>query len=169
MKYTLKYITLSLVVFAFTINGCKSKDLTQEIKVVQYEQLKQVFTQNDDILYVVNFWATWCAPCVGELPDFMEVNSKKKENSKYKMVLVSLDDAEKLDDTVKKMAKDLNLNVEQYLLDDVKRMNEWIPAINSDWSGTIPATLFIKNGKTLKFISEPISKEELQKTISQYL
>ena len=169
MKHTLKYITLSLVVFAVTIYGCKSKDLTQEIKVVQYEQLKQVFTQNDDILYVINFWATWCAPCVGELPDFMEVNSKMKENSKYKMILVSLDDAEKLDDTVKKMAKDLNLNVEQYLLDDVKRMNEWIPAINSDWSGTIPATLFIKNGKTLKFISEPISKEQLQKTISQYL
>lgn len=169
MKYTLKYISLSLVVFAVTIYGCKSKDLTQEIKVVQYEQLSQVFTQNDDILYVINFWATWCAPCVGELPDFMEVNLKMKENSKYKMILVSLDDAEKLDDTVKKMAKDLNLNVEQYLLDDVKRMNEWIPAINTDWSGTIPATLFIKNGKTLKFISEPISKEQLQKTISQYL
>lgn len=154
---------------AVFLMGCQSKNSIKEIEVVKFENLEQAYTKNDDVLYVVNFWATWCAPCVKELPEFMAVNETFKENSKYKMILVSLDDAENIETAVKPMIKQLSLNVEQYLLDDVTRMNEWIPAINPEWSGTIPATLFIKNGKTLKFISTPLSKEELENTITQYL
>ncbi|HKL93149.1 MAG TPA: TlpA disulfide reductase family protein [Bacteroidales bacterium] len=148
--------------------GCSGKNKTPEIQVVKYEALQSIYTQNDDVLYVVNFWATWCAPCVEELPDFMEVHQEMETNPAYKMLLVSLDEVEQLESSVVKMAMEMELNADLYLLDDITRMNQWIPAIDSSWSGTIPATLFIKNGKKLEFVSKPMTKEELRSKINLY-
>ena len=154
--------------FLFLTNGCKSESKS-EIKVVNFEQLEPAFTKNDDVLYVVNFWATWCGPCVKELPHFMEVYEEFKSNKKFKMILVSLDDSDNLETAVKSFIIRMNLKGELYLLDDIKKMNEWIPAVNQDWSGSIPATLVIKNGQTLSFDSRELSKDELIERIEKYL
>jgi hypothetical protein len=63
----------------------------------------------------------------------------------------------------------MNLKGELYLLDDIKKMNEWIPAVNKEWSGSIPATLVIKNGQTLSFDSRELSKDELIERIAKHL
>ncbi|NLT04139.1 MAG: redoxin domain-containing protein [Bacteroidales bacterium] len=140
-----------------------------EVKVVQYEALQAAYSKQDNVLYVVNFWATWCAPCVKELPDFMAVNDTFKKKENYHMILVSLDDVNNLETGVKPMIKDLNLAVEHYLLDDVTRMNTWIPAIHPSWQGTIPATLFIRNGKALHFEGGPLNKTALTGLIQSFL
>jgi thiol-disulfide isomerase/thioredoxin len=160
-------ITLAIG-FLFLAAGCKSESKS-EIKVVNFEQLEPVYTKNDDVLYVVNFWATWCGPCVKELPHFMEVYEEFKSNKKFKMILVSLDDSDNLETAVKSFIIRMNLKGELYLLDDIKKMNEWIPAVNKDWSGSIPATLVIKNGQTLSFDSKDLSKEELIERITKHL
>ncbi len=139
------------------------------VTIVDYNRLTPAFTKKDNILYVVNFWATWCVPCVKELPDFMEVNTEFKNFDNFKMILVSLDDSETVNGSVKKIIREKKLDTEHYLLDDIKRMNEWIPAIDSLWSGSIPATLFIKNGKKLKFTPSSLEKEELRSIIMELL
>ena len=160
---------LGVLVYLFTATGCNfgdKTDINEEISVVNFEQLEPKFSKTDDVLYVVNFWATWCAPCVKELPDFMEVNSEFSNSDDLRMILVSLDDSDNLEGPVKKFIEDKNLKgIELYLLDDIKRMNEWIPAVDSSWSGSIPATLFIRNGKSLKFVPGAIEKDELRKII----
>ena len=150
-----------------TNNENFSEDIN--IKLVNFEQLKPAYINNDDVLYVVNFWATWCGPCVKELPHFMEVYEEFKSNKKFKMILVSLDDSDNLETAVKSFIVRMNLKGEIYLLDDIKKMNEWIPAVNKDWSGSIPATLVIKNGQTLSFDSRELSKNELIERIEKYL
>ncbi|WP_121486661.1 TlpA family protein disulfide reductase [Chryseobacterium sp. 7] len=139
-----------------------------DISVVKYEDLEKRIEQEKDKLLVVNFWSTTCAPCVKELPHFMEVNAKYSEHQKYKMILVSLDRlADK--ERVLKFIKNKNLTAEVLLLDDIKRMNTWIPRFEKDWDGNIPVTLFYKNGAKFYFNDGEMSKEDLDKTIKENL
>ncbi len=71
------------------------------VKIVRFADLEAVMKKNDDKLYVVNFWATWCRPCVMELPEFMEVNDAYRNNPHFKMILVSLDVAKEAETTVR--------------------------------------------------------------------
>ncbi|PZT97306.1 MAG: TlpA family protein disulfide reductase, partial [Chryseobacterium sp.] len=97
-----------------------------DVSFVKYEELEKRIQSERDKLLVVNFWATTCAPCVKELPYFMEVNNKYKNDPKFKMLLVSLDRAVDKE-RVLKFIKNKNLGAEVILLDDIKRMNTWIP------------------------------------------
>jgi thiol-disulfide isomerase/thioredoxin len=134
-------------------------------KVVNFDELMQDLPT--DKFVVVNFWATWCGPCLVELPHFMEVNKEFEKDSSFEMILVSLDPLKQMD-KVKKTIEKKNLKVKHYLLNDNARMNEWIPKLDPDWSGGIPATLFINQGKKVEFVDRMLKKDELQLIISKY-
>ncbi len=151
------------------ICSCHAQESQAVLKAVNYDQLKSVIQKEDGKLYVVNFWATWCKPCIEELPDFMEVNEQFKNDPNFKMILVSMDNQKLLDTKVKKFIQNNNINVDVYLLDDIKRMNEWIPATDENWSGAIPATVFYKNGKKVKFHELQMTKYELEDIINENL
>ena len=137
--------------------------------VIKYEALEKITDKQDDVLYVVNFWATWCGPCVREIPDFMEVNNKLSSRKDFRMILVSVDDKDNLKSEVLPFLKDNQITADVYLLDDTKRMNYWMPKVDKSWSGSIPATVFYKNGEKLKFVEKQLHKAELITIIDQYL
>ncbi|AZA93918.1 Cytochrome c biogenesis protein tlpA [Chryseobacterium nakagawai] len=161
----MKNVLKILIIFLFcTI--CKAQQT--EISVLKYEDLEKKIQLEKDNLLIVNFWATTCAPCVKELPHFMEINNQYAGNSKFKMILVSLDrlvDKER----VLKFIKNKNLTAEVVLLDDIKRMNTWIPRFEKKWDGNIPVTIFYKNGEKVYFNDGEMSKEDLGKTITENL
>lgn len=136
-----------------------------EVTILNYDQLKALYTRNDSVLYVVNFWGTYCSPCVAELPEFRAVNNELKGNPKFKMMLVSIDYITTLNKVVKPFLKKNNITPDTYLLDDNQRMDFWIPDIDPDWSGTIPATLIIKNGKKIFFAQQQMTREKLEELI----
>lgn len=161
MKNLLYLLTLLLGIVSL-------KAQQTEVPSMKYEDLEKRIQKENDKLLVVNFWATTCAPCVKELPHFMEINNKLKDNPKFKMILVSLDrivDKER----VIKFIKNKNLTAEVILLDDIKRMNTWIPRFEKDWDGNIPVTIFYKNGQKVDFNDGEMSKEDLEKTINNNL
>ncbi|MEA4984160.1 hypothetical protein SDC9_50196 [bioreactor metagenome] len=137
--------------------------------VIKYEALEKITEKQDDVLYVVNFWATWCGPCVREIPDFMEVNNKLSSRKDFRMILVSVDDKDNLKSEVLPFLKDNKITADVYLLDDTKRMNYWMPKVDKSWTGSIPATVFYKNGEKLKFVEKQLHKAELTTIIDQYL
>ncbi len=141
--------------------------MAQEVKVVKYEQLQEAIAAEKDKLLVVNFWATWCGPCLAELPHFMEVNRENKGDAGFKMILVSLDPVRQLE-KVKQVIARRKLETEHYLLDDNARMNEWIPVFDAGWGGGIPATFIYKNGKKAEFVERGLSKAELKNLISNH-
>lgn len=162
----MKHILLFFIILSIGCSQADKKPLQR--KVVNYDELQHIVSDEADKLLVVNFWATWCKPCVEELPHFMEVNEQLASVDSYKMILVSLDKADMLED-VYQVAKKLNLNTDIYILSDNKRMNEWIPAIDSQWSGAIPATVFFKNGKKVYFTEGQLTKDELISQINTHL
>jgi thiol-disulfide isomerase/thioredoxin len=139
------------------------------VTVVNFDKLKTIIRKNDNKLYVVNFWATWCKPCVMELPEFMEVNKTYRNNPRFKMILVSLDPAMDVETAVKPFLQKNKIEAAVYLLDDNKRMNTWIPDIDKSWSGAIPATVFYRNGKKLEFRESKMEKNDLVQMIRKYL
>lgn len=145
--------------------SCQAQDTSGVLKVVNYDELKTVIQKEDGKLYVVNFWATWCKPCIEELPAFMAVNEEFKNDPNFKMILVSMDSKKQLDTKVKRFIEKNNITADVYLLDDNKRMNEWIPAVDKNWSGAIPATVFYKNGKKVHFKELQMTQYELEDLI----
>ncbi|EJL70856.1 TlpA family protein disulfide reductase [Chryseobacterium populi] len=158
----------NLIIILFLIIGFTAFKGQTTVSPIKYEELEKRIQQESDKLLVVNFWATTCAPCVKELPHFMEVNNQYAGNPRFKMILVSLDrmvDKER----VLKFIKNKNLTAEVILLDDIKRMNTWIPKFEKDWDGNIPVTIFYKNGAKVHFNDGEMSKQELENTISKNL
>ena len=117
-----------------------------------------------DTTYVINFWATWCAPCVKELPYFEELNAQNKDKP-VKVVLVSLDFKSRVETGVIPLVKKKNIQSEVVVLADGKA-SEWIDQVDSSWSGAIPATVIIKNNKRYFYEKSYESFEELNKEIS---
>lgn len=144
-------------------------NIEHKVKIIKFEDLESIIKKKDNKLYVVNFWATWCKPCVLELPEFMEVNKTYHSDPHFKMILMSLDIAKEVESSVQLFLVKNKINTDVYLLDDNKRMNEWIPKVDSRWSGSIPATAFYKNGMKLEFREGIMQKRELEQMISKYL
>lgn len=135
------------------------------IKIVDYDGLKPLLEKQNDTTYVVNFWATWCVPCIKELPYFEKLNANYADQ-KVKVVLVSLDFPDKLEKQVIPYVKK-NLKSEVWLLDDADA-NGWIPKVDANWSGAIPATIIYKNDKRL-FFERSFTFEELEKEVKSIL
>jgi len=165
-KKIMKSLILSIIILV--IMACDNKPVIV-LKTVNFDELSQIINKNDDVLYVVNFWATWCSPCVEELPEFMEINREFYKTGNFKMILVSLDKASELETVVKPFIENKKIDVDVYLLDDNKRMNYWIPSIDAGWTGAIPATVFIRNGQKLHFEENKLDKNELKQIVQMNL
>ena len=117
-----------------------------------------------DTSYVVNFWATWCKPCILELPAFDSLYAATK-NSKVKVILVSLDFKEELESKVNPFLQKNNIKAECVLLDEVNG-NDFVNKVSTSWSGAIPATLF-KNKTSVQLIEKKLKLAELKLYLSE--
>ncbi|MBJ2126089.1 TlpA family protein disulfide reductase [Flavobacterium sp. IB48] len=131
---------------------------SQNVKLININQLNERIKNGKDSTYVVNFWATWCAPCIKELPHFEKLGAEYK-SEKLAVLLVSLDFKSKLTSNVIPFVKRKNLKNEVFLLNE-SNPQEFIDRIDPSWSGSIPATLFIKNDKR-KFVESEFTYEQL--------
>lgn len=119
----------------------------QQVAVYKIDNLLKRIHNTSDTTYVVNFWATWCKPCVAELPEFEKLHIDYK-SKKVKVILVSMDFKEELTKRVKPFLQKNKYTSEVILLDEING-NDFINKISEQWSGAIPATLITKNNKTL--------------------
>ncbi len=137
--------------------------LQKPVTVVTFKQLQaEASTKQNDTLYVVNFWATWCDQCVKELPGFQNAYSKFSSH-KVKMIFVSINAVRELS-KVQQFAADKNLQPEVVLLNG-GNPNDWIDKVDSSWSGALPATVFYKHGKKMYFHEGELTQETLTQVI----
>ena len=138
------------------------------VPVVGLDDLESRFEQGGDTVFVVNFWATWCKPCIEELPAFHKYERSVKDQS-IKVLLVSLDDPEELSDVVEPFLKRKGIRPECVLLDEPKP-HEWIDRVDETWSGAIPATWLIDatSGRR-QFFERDFTFDELESTVQAFI
>ncbi|MFK7831742.1 MAG: TlpA disulfide reductase family protein [Winogradskyella sp.] len=137
-----------------------------DLEIYDYDGLEPLINKKDGKIHVVNFWATWCAPCIKELPYFEVINEKYK-NDNVEVLLVSLDFPSKYDSALKPYIKKNNLKSKVVAFDDIDQ-NRWIPAIDESWSGALPATI-IYNDEKRQFYEKLFTQNELETELKQFL
>lgn len=113
--------------------------------VWERDNLVENLQANGDSCYVINFWATWCKPCVEELPAFKEAQMASKDEA-VRFVFVSLDF---ISQRQSRLLPYVNKQMQwaEVVQLDAGNPDEWIPLVDSSWSGAIPATLFFSRSK----------------------
>ena len=162
MKSVYRCLSFFGILLLFSCNN-PTKDT---IEVVDFDGLYSKIDLSVDKTYVINFWATWCAPCVKELPHFEEVNNELKYKN-TEVILVSLDFPSQIESKLKPYLKKNKIKSKVILLDDSK-MNTWVPKVSEQWDGGIPATLIV-NASNYNFYPKPFKKEELFTEINKVL
>jgi len=153
-----------LVLFLFSVG----KLFAQEIPVVTFKEFAPRLIPSSDTVYVINFWATWCKPCVDELPEFQRAHETFKDNN-FKLTLASLDFKSQYDKKLVPFVKKNDTKGEVLLL-DAPDYNDWLPKVNKDWGGSIPATLIIHEpSNTRLFFERQMTFEELETIIQPLL
>lgn len=153
MKY---FLILSLII--------SSVNLKAQVKLLTLSELEQRIAKGKDTTYVVNFWATWCGPCVEELPNFEKL---QQENLKkpLKVILMSLDFKSKLKSAVVPFVAKHKIKSAVYVVNEPDQQ-AFIERVDSKWSGALPATLIINTNKNVRsFYAKDFVYRELTKTI----
>lgn len=138
-----------LISFLFSVLFGFSQHVSAVYKI---DDLLKRIDNKSDTVYIVNFWATWCVPCVKELPAFDSLTVKYKTD-KLKVLLVCLDFKEDLKLRVDPFLEKNKYNMECVLLDEING-NDFIDKIDKKWTGSIPATFATKNERTQTFFAE---------------
>ena len=159
------YIKLLTIVSLFVFFSCSDKT-KDSIEVVDFDSFYSKIDLSSDDTYVINFWATWCSPCVKELPYFESVNREYSEKN-VKVILVSLDFPSQIESKLMPYLKKNKIKSNVILLDDSK-MNKWVPRVSEKWDGGIPATLIV-NSSNYNFYPSPFEKEELVSEIQKVI
>lgn len=147
---------LYVVLFACLGNG-----IFAQIPKTTLAELEARAESNPDTLYIYNFWATWCRPCVEEMPHFDQV-SKDLDSLPVQVVFVSLDLPSEYGQRLPQFLKKRKFHAQALWLDEPKIQTK-IDLVSPEWSGAIPATLFIRKSQGLrKFHEGDYSLESLR-------
>ena len=137
------------------------------IQIVNYDQLKPLLHNDNDTTYVVNFWATWCAPCVKELPYFVALDSIYGKGP-FKLILVSLDFKKDYISKLQPFVAKRELEPFVLVLED-SRADFWIDDIDPSWSGAIPATMVYRGTKRTFYERTFNHVDELKDIVKPFL
>ena len=110
---------------------------------------------------VVNFWATWCEPCVEEIPIFVKL---AKQNPKVQFAGISMDEADQ-GEAVQKFAKDHGMTY-RVVLREGKSFEAMVNSMDPDWIGGLPATFVFRDGKRVFSKTGPVTEKELEQALN---
>jgi thiol-disulfide isomerase/thioredoxin len=167
MRKRINKHSIALVFFFSVVNLCAG----QEIRRVSAIDLESYIAKSDKPM-IINMWATWCQPCIAELPYFLEEVNRHNSSSpadSIGLLLVSLDFKESYPEGILAFAAKRKVDATIVWLDETNA-DYFCPKVDSKWSGAIPATLFINN-KTgyRKFVEEQLSHAQLKEEIMAIL
>lgn len=154
MKFYIIFILISLSFAGYA----------QKAGLLTLNELEKRLQDGSDTTYVINFWATWCSPCIKELPHFDRLQ-KENQDKPVKVLLISLDLPSRFKKKVIPFVKRRKISSEVFLLNE-KDQQASVKRLAENWSGALPATAFINRGKDINlFFEQTFTYESLLTTI----
>ena len=141
----MEIVNISLLYLIFLLNAPAQAPPTGNIPMLDFEELESYIAERESKVLVVNFWATWCKPCVEEMPYFLKIRESYSKEE-LDVILVSLDFPNNYESKLLPFVAKHSINCDVVLLDDPKA-NVWIDKVSPEWSGAIPATRITGNGE----------------------
>jgi thiol-disulfide isomerase/thioredoxin len=139
----------------------------QAIKKWKLDDLKTAIAKAEKPT-IFNFWATFCKPCIEEIPYFQQL-VKKYDSAGVQLILVSLDAKELYPQKISAFAKKRGFTAPMAFLDETNA-DKFCPAVDERWSGAIPASLFVNHAKGYRaFFEEQLTPKQLEKEIQNML
>jgi peroxiredoxin len=138
-----------------------------ELKPIDEVALERL-ARNDTGNYVLlNVWATWCGPCVAELPEFVTMNRMYRKRN-LQVVMLSMDDlAEK--DTALNVLKENHASTTNYI-SAIATKDRLADTLDKEWQGPVPYTVLIAPGGKIVYrhigAIEPI---EVRKAVVEHI
>lgn len=145
----MKYVLVSLLLawgFGFA-------PASAQLRTMNVATFEKTYPTGGDTLYLYNFWATWCKPCVEELPAFSALAEELKDRP-FKIVLVSLDFEQEAKTRLPAFIQRKGIVLPVWFLTDAHRNYDWLERISADWSGSIPATMMLNPQRGLSEFKE---------------
>ena len=131
---------------------------------IELEELKAIAANETEMLRVVNVWATWCGPCLEELPEFVTIN-RMYRGRKFEMVTISID-AHKDQDKALRVLTKTNVSCRNVLFNSGDR-DELFETLDPEWEGGFPYTVLIAPGGKIVYRKQgQIDAEELKQAIA---
>ncbi len=153
-----------IIILCFVICNVKLAGQSIVLKKIPTDSFFMIINQpKDSQIYIINFWATWCKPCIEELPYFTQLDSLYKDS--FKFIFLSFDGASAYDKTLK-FIQQKKLIGTHYLLTDGD-MNGFINGINKNWEGNIPVTILLNRCERRDKYASFENITELKKFIHQ--
>ena len=147
--------------------GCMGAVLqAQPFQEVDVDGLMDLLAKQNDSTYVVNFWASWCSPCVKEIPHFEQLHRTGKEHG-VQVFLVSLDFPRQAESRLLPFLTEHQITAPVFLMTNLD-YNSWIDQVDPAWTGAIPATVIYRKDKRI-FLEKELTQEELEKHVQQIL
>ncbi len=164
------FVTTSMNVFRisilFMLLAVQVHAQDEQVEKIGTKELMELLNKQNDTTYVVNFWATWCSPCVKEIPYFQELMDTYADR-KLQVILVSMDFPNQLEKRVQPFLRDKDIALPVYLMTNMD-YNSWIDRVEPGWSGAIPATLFYKRSSRI-FFEQEFEKDILFTRLEQFM
>lgn len=152
-----------LICLFLLVAFCFPRALYSQPPVVKLDALEKILTTPSDKIQVINFWATWCGPCIKEMPLFEKAGVERTDIA---VTLVSMDlELDPNPEKVIRFAARKKLKSTVLIL-DAPDPNSWIDKIEPQWSGSLPATIVINTGTGKRaFAGQELKEGELDKLI----
>ncbi len=166
--------TKTTKVFGCSIKWVEKEDLVAKankewaqqpvtLDTIDEQGIKDLLKNNSDKLRLINVWATWCGPCVNELPSFVSINRMYRLRD-FEFITISADNPEKKDKVLKALQK-LMLSNTNYLFnsDDKYKL---IETVDPNWAGALPYTILVEPGGKIVYAKQgPIDPMEMKTMI----
>ncbi|MBP6432087.1 MAG: TlpA family protein disulfide reductase [Ferruginibacter sp.] len=154
------------IISIFSLCFLMTTSNAQTISNWKIQDIVNYYSKNNDTTYIVNFWSTFCQPCIEEMP-FLQSISKKYASKKVKLVFVSLDVKSFYPKKLKAFLKQHKITATSIWLNETNA-DIFCPAVEEKWSGAIPATIIVNNKKGYKqFYEEQFTPQQFEDALKK--